>query len=281
VQGTPCQAPLSGDDPKPWRHQVRALPPIKPVVTAEQGPQLACPACGEPTRAPWPEGRPSGPYGPRGPATGALWTGAYRLSTRTPPQGMDAVCGVPWSVGTSSPLEPAPPAAVAAPVEAARPAGHAQAVAHLDETRGRHGGKRAGLGGAVTSVGTVFVGRRSRGSQGWPVRGWVHGCQASWGRLVTGRTTGIRYGGLRGAGRLGDAISQRGAAGVGAPRRWATPGWRRRTRWFPGGLGGARAPGNARLFVPLCPRFAERASAGWKWAAGVGYPSPPGHAETS
>src|SRR5437870_8717884 len=32
-QCTHCQAPLSGDDPKPWRQQVIEMPPIKPVVT--------------------------------------------------------------------------------------------------------------------------------------------------------------------------------------------------------------------------------------------------------
>src|SRR5712692_6756283 len=31
-----CQAPLSGDDPTPWRHQVIELPPIKPVVTRSE-----------------------------------------------------------------------------------------------------------------------------------------------------------------------------------------------------------------------------------------------------
>ena len=29
----PCQAPLSGGAPAPWRHQVIELPPITPVVT--------------------------------------------------------------------------------------------------------------------------------------------------------------------------------------------------------------------------------------------------------
>jgi transposase len=29
-----CHAPLSGDDPTPFRHQVIELPPIKPVITA-------------------------------------------------------------------------------------------------------------------------------------------------------------------------------------------------------------------------------------------------------
>ena len=32
-QCTHCQAPLLGDDPTPWRHQVIEIPPMKPVVT--------------------------------------------------------------------------------------------------------------------------------------------------------------------------------------------------------------------------------------------------------
>jgi transposase len=165
AQCTHCQAPLSGDDPKPWRHQVLELPPSKPVVTEYQWHQLACPACGETTRAPWPEGIPSGTYGPRVQATVALCTGAYRLSKRTTQQVMDEVFGVPLRVGTISPLEQATPAAVAAPVEEARTAVHEQAVAHLDETSWRQGGQRAWLGVAVPSVVTVFVVRRSRGRQ--------------------------------------------------------------------------------------------------------------------
>ena len=146
-----CQGPLSGDDPKPWRHQVIELPPIQPVVTEYQWHQLVCSECGEVTRAPWPEGVPSGTYGPRVQATVALSTGAYRLSKRTTQQMMDDVFGVPMSVGTISQLEHATTAAVAAPVEAARTYVHAQAVAHLDETSWRQGGKRAWLWVAVTS----------------------------------------------------------------------------------------------------------------------------------
>jgi hypothetical protein len=51
--------------------------------------------------------------------------------------------GVPLRVGTSSPLEPATTAVVAAPVEAARPYGQPQAVAHLAETRWRQGAQGA------------------------------------------------------------------------------------------------------------------------------------------
>jgi len=160
-----CQAPLAGDDPKPWRHQVIEIPPIKPVVTEYQWHQLACPACGATTHAPWPVGVPSGTYGPRVQATVALCTGAYRLSKRTTQQVMEEVFGVPMSVGTISPLERATTEAVAAPVEEARTYVQAQEVAHLDETSWRQGDKRAWLWVAVTSWVTVFVVRLSRGGQ--------------------------------------------------------------------------------------------------------------------
>src|SRR5882724_7669221 len=81
-----CHAPLSGDDPTPFRHQVIEIPPCKPVVTEYQWHQLACPSCGATTRAPWPAGVPSGTYGPRVQATVALYTGAYRLSKRATQQ---------------------------------------------------------------------------------------------------------------------------------------------------------------------------------------------------
>src|SRR5207244_10189199 len=54
---------------------------------------------------------------------------------------------------------------VAEPVEEARAFVHEQAVAHLDETSWRQGGKRAWLWVAVTSLVTVFLVRMSRGSQ--------------------------------------------------------------------------------------------------------------------
>ena len=158
-----CRAPLSGDDASPFRHQVIEMPPLKPVITEYQWHQLTCSECGETTRTPWPDGVPSGTYGPRIQATVALCTGAYRLSKRTTQQAMDEVFGVPMSVGTISQLEHATTAAVATPVEEARTYVHAQAVAHLDETSWYQGGKRAWLWVAVTSWVTVFVVRMARG----------------------------------------------------------------------------------------------------------------------
>ena len=160
-----CHAPLWGDDPAPFRHQVIEMPPIKPVITEYQWHQLVCPDCGETTRAPWPAGVPSGTYGPRVQATVALCTGSYRLSKRTTQQVMDDLFGVPMSVGTISQSEKATTEVVAAPVEEARASVHDQAVAHVDETSWRQGGKRAWLWVAVTSMVTVFLIRMSRGGQ--------------------------------------------------------------------------------------------------------------------
>lgn len=160
-----CHAPLWGDDPSPFRHQVSELPPIQPVITEYQWHQLVCPACGETTRAPWPDGVPSGTYGPRVQATVALCTGSYRLSKRTTQQVMDDLFGVPMSVGTISQLEQATTQVVAAPVQEARDYVETQAVAHLDETSWRQGGQRAWLWVAVTSLVTVFLIRMARGGQ--------------------------------------------------------------------------------------------------------------------
>jgi transposase len=213
-QCTYCQAPLSGDDPKPWRHQVIEMPPIKPVVTEYQWHQLVCSVCGEVTRAPWPAGVPSGTYGPRVQATVSLYTGAYRLSKRTPQHVMDEVFGVPMRVGTISQLERATTAAVAAPVEAAHSYVHEQEVAHLDETSGRQGGKRAWLWVAVTSWVTVFVVRRSRG--GHVARELVG--ETFSGILVTDRSSGdnwypVRWRQLCWAHLLRDFEAMRGRGG--------------------------------------------------------------------
>ena len=158
-----CQAPLSGDDAAPFRHQVIEIPPLQPVITAYQWHQRVCPACGATTRAPWPDGVPRRTYGPRVQATVALCTGAYRLSKRTTQQALEEIFGIPMSVATVSQLEQATTAVLVAPVEEARTYVHEQAVAHLDETSWRQGDKRGWLWVAVTSWVTVFLVRLSRG----------------------------------------------------------------------------------------------------------------------
>jgi transposase len=160
-----CQAPLSGDDPAPFRHQVIEMPPVKPVITEYQWHQLRCPDCGEATRAPWPVGVPSGTYGARVHATVALCTGSYRLAKRTTQQVMADLFGVPMSVGSISQSEKTTTEVIAEPVQEARAYVPEQPVAHLDETSWRQGVKRAWLWVAVTSLVTVFVVRLSHGGQ--------------------------------------------------------------------------------------------------------------------
>lgn len=160
-----CHAPLSGDDPTPFRHQVIEIPPIEPVVTEYQWHQLVCPNCGETTRGPWPKGVPSGTYGPRVHATVALCTGSYRLAKRTTQQVMADLFGVPMSVGSISQSEKLTTAVIADPVQEARDSVEDQSVAHLDETSWREGSKRAWLWVAVTNLVTVFLIRLSRGGR--------------------------------------------------------------------------------------------------------------------
>lgn len=160
-----CHAPLSGDDPTPFRHQVIEIPPIEPVVTEYQWHQLVCPNCGETTRAPWPKGVPSGTYGPRVHATVALCTGSYRLAKRTTQQVMADLFGVPMSVGSISQSEKITTAVIADPVQEARDYVEDQSVAHLDETSWRQGNQRAWLWVAVTNLVTVFLIRLSRGGR--------------------------------------------------------------------------------------------------------------------
>jgi transposase len=160
-----CQQPLAGDDPQPQRHQVCEVPPSKPVITEYQLHQLICPACGDTTRASWPDGVTTRAYGPRVQAITALCTGAYRLSKRTTQQLLDDLFGLTMSLGTISTLETATVEAVAAPVEEARAFVQEQASVSMDETGWHQGGQRAWLWVAVTTWVTVFLVRLSRGGQ--------------------------------------------------------------------------------------------------------------------
>jgi transposase len=210
-----CHAPLSGDDPTPFRHQVIEIPPIEPVITEYQWHQLTCPDCGATTRAPWPAGVPSGTYGPRVHATVALCTGSYRLAKRTTQQVLADLFGVPMSVGSISQSEKTTTEVIAEPVKEARGYVEAQSVAHLDETSWREGGKRAWLGVAVTSLVTVFLIRLSRGGP------------------VARELLGEGFSGL--------LVTDRYRADNGYPVRWRQLGWSHVLRDFEAirGRGGA------------------------------------------
>jgi hypothetical protein len=130
-----CHAPFSGDDPTPLRPHGLEIPPLKPVSTAYQWPQLGRPECRATTCALWPAGVPSGTSGSRVHALVALCTGASRLSKRTTQHGLDDLFGVPMSGGTTSQSAQATTEGRGEPVEEARGAVATPAVVHVDETR--------------------------------------------------------------------------------------------------------------------------------------------------
>ena len=159
-----CDHRLHGEDPAPERHQVFELPKVRPTVTEYRLHALDCPGCGRTTRAPLPEGVPSGIFGPRIVAMVAMATGVLHLSKRQ-------VSGLllDWFAITASPasvcaMEQLASQAVAPAVEEAREYVRQQPVAHVDETGWREGRRDVWLWIAVTALVTVFLiaARRTR-----------------------------------------------------------------------------------------------------------------------
>ena len=99
-----CHAPLAGDAPTPWRHQVIEVPPIPPMVTEYPWHQLVCTACGAGPRPPGPRGCPVAPTGhgftPRG-----RWYGGVSLAQTHHPAGDGRAVRCTERVGTVSQLE--------------------------------------------------------------------------------------------------------------------------------------------------------------------------------
>ena len=152
-----CDHRLHGKDPAPERHQVIELPKVRPTVTEYRLHALNCPACGRTTRAPLPEGVPSGIFGPRVVAMVAMATGVLHLSKRQ-------VAGLlrDWFAISASPasvcaMEQMASQAVAPAVEAARVYVRQQPVAYVDETGWREGRHDAWLWIAATALVTVFL----------------------------------------------------------------------------------------------------------------------------
>ena len=162
-----CQRALNGDDPAPIRHQVTEIPRIRPTVTEYRLHELSCP-CGKLTRAPLPEGVPSGAFGPVLMSTVALFTTRYRQSKRLAQEFLATFLNVDISHGAICKIEQRTSSAIAAPVEEARLFVQQQPVVNGDETgwpEGKADGRKlmAWLWVATTPLVTVFLIARSRG----------------------------------------------------------------------------------------------------------------------
>lgn len=159
-----CGASLLGEDRSPVRHQVTEIPPARAVVVEYQLHSLTCRACGHRTRAALPDGIPRGAFGPRLQSMIVLLSGVYRISRRNVQQLMSDAFDVELSLGAISKIEGVVGESLAGPHQAALRAVRRAAVVHSDETSWRQANQSAWLWTAVTKSSSVFLIRRSRGS---------------------------------------------------------------------------------------------------------------------
>jgi len=159
-----CGQTLTGEDPRPYRHQVTEIPPAIAEVTEYRFHTLTCP-CGIETRAELLPGVPRGAFGPRLQAMISLLSGRYHLSKRDTVDVMTDFFQVEVSLGSISRLEQRTSQAISEPVNEAHEYVKAQAVVHPDETSWREVNHKAWLWVAATTLVTVFLIRCSRSGQ--------------------------------------------------------------------------------------------------------------------
>lgn len=166
-----CGTALSGEDPDPVRHQVVELPEFKPLVDEHRLHRLACPGCGEITRASLPPGVTASGYGARLAAMVGLLSGKYRQSERQTQEALEDFFQVEVALGTVNNLRQEVSDSLAAPVEEATVFAQTRKAANADETGWRQGNsdgknptqRKAWLWVLVTSYVTVFQIHLGRG----------------------------------------------------------------------------------------------------------------------
>ena len=156
-----CGAKLSGQDRKPWRHQVWELPEIKALVTEYQLHRLTC-RCGETTCAALPAGVPRGQSGPRLIAFTSLLMAYYRQSKRRTAEFLTTLLGAPCCAATTVKMQHQATAAVREAYD--QLVSQLPAQAHLggDETPSKEGPSKVWLWTFVAKRFTVFALRDSR-----------------------------------------------------------------------------------------------------------------------
>lgn len=156
-----CGTPLSGDDPKPLRHQVIEIPPPpKPEVTEYRPHRRCCPQCHRINWEPLPAEARSG-FGPRLQAIGALLSGGYRIGKRGVARLLRDLFGVPISSAAVCKLEHRTAQALG-PITEEIWSHLAGQPANVDETSWREGTKSGWLWTVVGRDATAFAIRSSR-----------------------------------------------------------------------------------------------------------------------
>ena len=146
------------------RHQVTELPPIKPFIIEYQCPKVACPCCGEATRAPLPA-EAQGDFGTELTALVAFLTIVCRMSRRVVELFLEQGLGISMSLGSTQKCWEQTSAAVAEPcAELERQLKH-EPVLNSDETGWRTNGQRRYLWALVSSGFAVYTIAQTRSSE--------------------------------------------------------------------------------------------------------------------
>jgi hypothetical protein len=165
-----CGEPVSGQDSRPYRHQIVDLPEIKPDVVEYRLHQLECEHCGARTRASLPAGVSARCYGERLAGWIGLASVEYRQSHRQVQGMLREGFGIELSRGSISRVRQEVSQAVAPAVAQAEDYVQQQAVVHSDETSFAQGNRdgnnpeqrRGWLWVLVTPAVSVFVVTLSR-----------------------------------------------------------------------------------------------------------------------
>lgn len=129
-----CGLELEGADQEPYRHQVIEVPPMAAKITEHRLHQLACPHCGEKTRAKLPSGVSAIGYGERLSALVAWLSSDYRQSHGQLQQLLKQLFGIEISVASINRLRQEMSNSLESVVTVAHEYVQAQAQIHSDET---------------------------------------------------------------------------------------------------------------------------------------------------
>ena len=151
VEAKACQhcgtaLPAAGDpgyqtEGEVQRHQVVELPPLRAHITEYQCARVICPCCRKGTRAPLPsEARRD--FGPRLAALVAYWTVVCRMPRSVVKTVLEAVLGIPMSLGSTQKLWEEAGEAVREPCQQLEEQLHQQAVLNVDGSGWRTNGER-------------------------------------------------------------------------------------------------------------------------------------------
>jgi transposase len=147
------------------RYQVSELPPLRVQIIEYQCPKVACPHCGQATRAPLPAEVQNSLFGPRLAGLIAYLTVGLRIPRRGVEQLLETLLGIEISLGSTQKLVEETSEALAATCQELERQLPREPVLNSDETGWRSMGERRWLWALVAASFVFFTVAASRSSQ--------------------------------------------------------------------------------------------------------------------